>query len=86
MELDRYGVAMVIFQRSTRPNAWAHIAQFDTLLKRHPDRFERVAMLEAATPIEILRVRGSEARTPDPAALTALSGPRALMRMVSSGP
>lgn len=81
-ELDRYGVAMVILQRSARPDAWAHIGQFAALLVQHPDRFERVWISGGAAPIEVLRVRGNEARTPDAAALTALSGPRTIMRML----
>jgi hypothetical protein len=82
-EIDRYGVAVVIFQRSTRPDAWGHIGQFATLLEQAPDRFERVFRTDGRAPVDVLRVRGNEGRIPDPAALTELSGPRALMRMVS---
>ena len=73
----------MIFQRSTRPDAWGHIGQFATLLEQSPGRFERVFITEGRAPVEVLRVRGNEGRIPDPAALTELSGPRALMRMLS---
>ncbi len=81
-EIERYGVPIVILQHSDRPRGWVHIGQFATLVEQSPDRFERLAVFGDTAPVEVLRVRGQEGRRPDAAALTELSGPRALMRLL----
>ena len=81
-EIERYGVALVIFQRTGEPQEWANVAQFDALLAAEPDRFVKVAEIPGTAPIQVLRVVGNEARTPNAAALTRLSGPQALLKLV----
>ena len=81
-EIDRYGVAMVILQRQTGPRAWAHVGQFAGLVEQRSERFEKIALSGDPSPFEVLRLRGNQDAKPDPVALTALSGPGTLMRMV----
>ena len=80
-EIDRYGVSLVIFQRTGDPRQWEHVAQFDALLAAEPDRFTKLAEIPGAAPIEILRVVGHDTGPPDAAALTRLSGPQALLKL-----
>lgn len=85
-ELDRYGVAVLLLHRSTLPNAWAHLAQLATLVDTMPERFRRVPGAPELPLLEVYVLPGHAGRQPDAAALTELSGPRALMRMVQQGP
>ncbi len=81
-EIDRYGISLVIFQRTGDAQEWAHVAQFNALLAAEPNRFAKVAEITDTAPFQIFRVLGNEARSPDAAALTRLSGPQALLRLV----
>lgn len=80
-EIDRYGVSLVIFERTDASRGWTHIEQFAALLAAAPDRFRLEAEIRGPIVFQILRVLGNEAHAPDAAALTQLSGPQALLKM-----
>ena len=86
-EIDRYGVQYVFYQPIAHVHneggyGWIHVNQFGELLGLAPDRFEEVLRTSEDPAIRVFRVKSSERYTPDAAALTELSGPKALMRMV----